>query len=156
MVTRLCAFRFPNGEACHSPPLHDGDYCLMHSPDHVKEVQEARRLGGLHRKREATLYTAYDLQPLTTIAGIQRLIELVMTDTVGMESGIARNRLLISLALAALDTLKTSELEQRIITLERSVNSNNKQLALPMFDVEQELLKPDNKEGEHDSKSTAG
>ena len=73
MVTRLCAFRFPNGEACHSPPLHDGDYCLMHSPDHVKEVQEARRLGGLHRKREATLYTAYDLQPLTTIAGIQRL-----------------------------------------------------------------------------------
>ena len=42
MVTRrLCAFRFPTGEPCHLPPLHDGDFCLMHSPEHAKEVQEA-------------------------------------------------------------------------------------------------------------------
>ena len=54
-MTRLCAFRFPTGEPCHSPPLHDGDFCLMHSPEHAKEVQDARRIGGLHRKREATL-----------------------------------------------------------------------------------------------------
>ena len=141
MVTRLCAYRFPNGEPCHSPPLRDGDYCLMHSPEHAKEVQEARRLGGLRRKREATLFTAYDLLPLNTVAGIQRLIELIMTDSVGMENGIARNRLLISLALAALDALKTSELEQRVITLERMVNTNNKQLALPIFDVEPETIK---------------
>ena len=120
-----------------------------------QEVQEARRLGGLRRKREATLFTAYDLLPLNTAAGIQRLIELIMTDTVGMESGIARNRLLISLALAALDALKTSELEQRVITLERMVNSNNKQLPLPMFDVEQELSKPDDKEN-HDTQQTIG
>ena len=151
MVTRLCAYRFPNGEPCHSPPLRDGDYCLMHSPEHATEVQEARRLGGLRRKREATLFTAYDLLPLNTVAGIQRLIELIMTDSVGMENGIARNRLLISLALAALDALKTSELEQRVITLERTVNTNNKQLALPIFDVEPEILKPDDKEN-HDIK----
>ena len=53
MVTRrLCAFRFPTGEPCHSPPLRDGDYCLMHSPEHAKEVQEARRIGGLHRNEK--------------------------------------------------------------------------------------------------------
>ena len=155
MVTRLCAYRFPHGEPCHSPPLRDGDYCLMHSPEHATEVQEARRLGGLRRKREATLFTAYDLLPLNTVAGIQRLIELIMTDTVGMESGIARNRLLISLALAALDALKTSELEQRVITLERMVNTNNKQLPLPIFDVEQDLSKPDDKEN-HDTQQTTG
>jgi len=127
----------------------------MHSPEHATEVQEARRLGGLRRKREATLFTAYDLLPLNTVAGIQRLIELIMTDTVGMESGIARNRLLISLALAALDALKTSELEQRVITLERMVNTNNKQLPLPIFDVEQDLSKPDDKEN-HDTQQTTG
>jgi hypothetical protein len=123
----------------------------MHSPEHAKEVQDARRLGGLHRKREATLFAAYDLQPLNSLAGIQRLIEVIMTDTVGMESGIARNRLLISLVLAALDALKTSDLEQRVITLERTISSNSKQLALPIFDVEAELLEPGHKE-EHDFK----
>ncbi len=155
MVTRFCAYRFPNNEPCHSPPLRDGDYCLMHSPEHAKEVQEARRLGGLRRKREATLFTAYDLLPLNTVSGIQRLIELIMTDSVGMENGIARNRLLISLALAALDALKTSELEQRVITLERMINTNSKQLALPIFDVEQDLLKPGEKEN-HDTQQTIG
>ena len=95
MVTRrLCAFRFPTGEPCHSPPLHDGDFCLMHSPEHAKEVQEARRLGGLRRKREVTIAGAYNLEPLDTIDGIHRLIDLVVLDTVGMENGIARNRLL--------------------------------------------------------------
>ena len=156
MVTRrLCAFRFPTGEPCHSPPLHDGDFCLMHSPEHAPEVQEARHLGGLHRKREVTIAAAYDLEPLNTVEGVQRLIQVVMTDTVGMENGIARNRLLVSLALAALEALKTGELAQRVITLEKTINSNNKQLALPIFDVEQELLKPDDKEN-HDPQQTTG
>ena len=152
MVTRrLCAFRFPTGEPCHSPPLHDSDFCLMHSPEHAPEVQEARHLGGLHRKREVTIAAAYDLEPLNTVEGVQRLIQVVMTDTVGMENGIARNRLLVSLALAALDTLKTGELEQRMTSLEQSVNPHNVQMALPIFDVEPEPLKT-NDEEKHDSK----
>jgi len=48
MVTRrLCAFIKATGESCKSPPLNDSDFCRMHSPEHMKEVQEARRLGGL-------------------------------------------------------------------------------------------------------------
>lgn len=152
MVThRLCAFRFPNGKPCHSPPLHDSEFCLMHSPEHAKEVQEGRRIGGLHRKREATLIAAYDLQPLNTVEGVQRLIEVIAMDTVGMENGIARNRLLVSLVMAALYAMKTSDIEQRLIALEQTVNPNNVQLALPIFDVEPELLETGDKE-QHDSK----
>ena len=40
----------------------------MHSPEHAKEVQEARRLGGLRRKREVTLSGAYDFEGLGTVA----------------------------------------------------------------------------------------
>jgi hypothetical protein len=156
MVTRrLCAFRFPTGEPCHSPPLHDGDFCLMHSPEHAKEVQEARRLGGLRRKREVTIAGAYNLEPLDTIDGIRRLIDLVVLDTVGMENGIARNRLLAYSAMVALRALELREIKQRLMILEQSVSPNSAQLALPIFDVEQELLKPDDKE-QHDSQQTTG
>ena len=151
-MTRLCAFRFPNGEPCHSPPLHDGDYCLMHSPEHAKEVQDARRIGGLHRKREATLSAAFDFQGLETVEGIRRLLQIAATDALAMESSPSRSRQLVYIALAALRVLEVRDFEQRILGLERSVIPTKAQLTLPIFDVEQELLKPDDKEGEHDSK----
>ena len=152
MVTRLCAFRFSTGEACHSPPLHDGDYCLMHSPEHAKEVQDARRIGGSHRKREATLSVAFDFEGLETVDGIRRLLQIAATDVLGMESSPARSRQLVYIALAALRVLEVRDFEQRLMGLEKSVNPTNAQLSLPIFEVEQELLKPDDKEGKNDSK----
>ena len=150
-MTRLCDFRFPNGESCNSPPLHDGNYCLMHSPEHAKEVQDARRIGGLHRKREVTLSAAFDFQGLETVDGIRRLLQIAATDALAMESSPARSRQLVYIAMAALRVLEVRDFEQRLMGLEQSVSPNNAQLALPIFDVEQDLLKPDDKEGEHDS-----
>ena len=155
-MTRLCASRFPNGEACHSPPLHDGDYCLMHSPEHVKEVQDARRIGGLHRKREVTLAVAFDFAGLETVDGVRRLLQIAATDALAMESSPARCRQLVYVALAALRVMEVRDFEQRLMSMEQSVNPNNAQLSLPIFDVEQDLLKPDDKEGEHDSQQTTG
>ena len=149
-MTRLCAFRFPNGEPCHSPPLLDGNYCLMHSPEHAKEVQDARRIGGLHRKREATLSAAFDFEGLETVDGIRRLLQIAATDALAMESSPARSRQLVYIAMAALRVLEVRDFEQRLMGLEQSVSPNNTQLALPIFDVEQDLLKPDDKE-KHDS-----
>lgn len=156
MTHRLCVFRFPNGEPCHSPPLHDGNYCLMHSPEHAKEVQDARRIGGLHRKREATLSAAFDFQGLETVDGIRRLLQIAATDALATESSPARSRQLVYIALAALRVLEVRDFEQRLLGLEQSVSLNNAQLALPIFDVEQELLTPDDKGGNHDSQQTTG
>ena len=156
MVThRFCAFHFPDGRACHSPPLHDGNYCLMHSPEHAKEVQDARRIGGLHRKREATLSVAFDFEGLETIDGIRRLLQIAATDALAMESSPSRSRQLVYIAMAVLRILEVRAFEQRLMGLERSVSPNSAQLALPIFDVEQELLKPDDKEN-HDSQQTTG
>ena len=119
----------------------------MHSPEHAKEVQEARKLGGLRRKREATIVGAYDFESLTTVDGIMRLLEIVATDTLSMENGINRNRLLITLAMVAQRTLLVDH-EQRLTALEQSVSPHNVQLALPAFDVEGEVLKTDEKNEE--------
>src|SRR5208283_4584119 len=119
MVTRRrCAYRLPSGEPCGSPPLTNGEYCLMHSPEHASEVQEARRLGGLRRKREVTLSGAYDFEGLETVAGIRRLIEVAVLDTLGAENSLARNRTLLYAALTALKTLEVGEVAERLEALE--------------------------------------
>ena len=118
----------------------------MHSPEHAQEVQEARRLGGLRRKREATLSGAYDFETLGTVDGIRRLIEVAVLDTLGMENSIARSRTLAYLAQVALRTLEVGDLEKRIVALEQSVRPQRPQHSISAFDTEASLFKTGEKE----------
>lgn len=142
MVTRRrCAYRLPSGEPCGSPPLTNGEYCLMHSPEHASEVQEARRLGGLRRKREVTLSGAYDFEGLETVAGIRRLIEVAVLDTLGAENSLARCRTLAYLAQVALHALEAGDLENRVNVLEQAVHGHhNSTIVSSVFDQEPPLL----------------
>lgn len=113
-----CAAIKDDGHRCQAPRLREGEFCLMHSPDHAEEVQEARRLGGLRRKRDATLGTVYDLEGLDSADSIRRLIEIAVMDVLGLDNSIARARVLLQAAQVAARILETSELEQRIRALE--------------------------------------
>jgi hypothetical protein len=55
------------------------------------------------------------------VAGIRRLLDIVVTDGVGLENGIARLRVLISTAAAATNLLKVGEFEERLTALEAVV-----------------------------------
>ena len=119
MVThRLCAFRKPNGQPCGSPPLHGGEFCFMHSPERIKEVQDARHLGGLRRKRESAISSAFLLESLKSIEGVRRLIDLAALDTAALDNSVARNRTLLYAAVVALNALEKGDLEERIAALE--------------------------------------
>ena len=115
---RQCAFRSVTGKPCRAAPLREGEFCLMHSPERVKEVQESRRLGGLRRRRESTISSAYQFDSLNSVEGIRRIVEVAVLDTLAMENSIARSRTLAYLAQVALHTLEVGDLETRIATLE--------------------------------------
>ena len=147
-MRRQCAFHLPSGEPCRAAPLKDGDFCLMHSPEHVQEVQEARRLGGLRRKREATLYGVYDFEGLETVSSIRRLIEVAVLDTLGMENSMSRSRTLAYLAQVALRTLEVGDLEKRLSVLEQAVRGQRGgPAAKSVFEAEPALLEELAKEG---------
>ena len=135
--SRGCAGFKDNGQPCGAPKLREGEFCRMHDPAHAAEVAEARRLGGLRRRREVAVVGAYDLGGLETVADIRRLLEIAVLDTLGLENSIARSRTLAYLAVAAAKLLETGELEQRIISLEAAVH-NQRALPPPAFDVEPE------------------
>ena len=122
VIKRRCAFAKTDGQACAMAPLHDRPYCFAHDPERAAEAAEARRLGGLRRRKEGTIAVAYDLPGLDSVAGIRRLLDIVVTDGVGMENGIARLRVLISTATAATNLLKVGEFEERLAALEAAVS----------------------------------
>ena len=130
-----CAGRKANGQPCRAPRVHDGDYCLMHSPEYAADAAEARRLGGLRRRREVAVSGAYEFNGLATVADIRRLLEVAALDTLGLENSIARARTLGYLGLAAAKLLETGELEQRIAVLEAAVQGQAA-LPAPVFDAD--------------------
>ena len=118
MTPRVCSARKDDGSPCGSPPLKDGAFCLMHDPEHAEEVQEARRLGGLRRRKEKITSDAYDFEGLNDVGQVRRLLEIAALDALGLENSIARSRTLAYLAQVAVKLLEVGELEERVRELE--------------------------------------
>jgi hypothetical protein len=113
-----CAFEHPDGRACGAPPLRTGRFCYWHEPGKGEEAADARRLGGLQRRRERTVAGAYDVAGLDTVDAIRRVLEIATIDALGLENSIARTRVLIAAALAAARLLEVNELETGGFALE--------------------------------------
>jgi hypothetical protein len=122
VIRRRCSFGKTDGEACAMAPLRDRPYCFSHDPERAADAAEARRLGGLRRRKEGTIAVAYDLPGLDSVAGIRRLLDIVVTDGVGLDNGIPRLRVLISTAVAATNLLKVGEFEERLAALEAAIH----------------------------------
>ena len=122
-----CTYRKPDGEACRATPIRDGDLCFWHSPEHAEEAAEARRLGGLRRRKEKVVSGSYDIEGLENVGQIRRLVEIAVLDTLALENSIARSRALIAAAGAAGKLLEVGELEERIQALERALKPRQAQ-----------------------------
>lgn len=121
MSRRGCQARKENGEPCRQAPLRNSDFCFWHSPEHAKEAAEARRLGGLRRRKEKTVAGAYDIEGLDDVPKIRRLLEIAVLDTLSLENSIARSRTLAYLAQVALKALEVGEFEARLEALEATM-----------------------------------
>ena len=135
MARRICIARKADGSPCGSPPLKDERQCLMHSPEHAQEVAESRRLGGLRRRREVAVTSAYEFEGVDTVFGIRRLLEIAIVDALGLENSISRARTLAYLAMTAIKLMEVGELELRIEALETAVHGS-KRSTESVFDVD--------------------
>ncbi len=119
--TATCEEKREDGSPCGAPPLRGETRCFWHSPSTEAEAAEARRLGGLRRRRERTVSEAYDIEGLENVAQIRRLVKIAVLDTLGLENSIARARALISGAQTAAKLLEVGEFEERLRALEQAM-----------------------------------
>lgn len=118
-MKRTCRTVKANGKQCRAAPLTDSEYCFMHDPRLARERAEARRLGGLRRRREKATSQVYDWTGLGKVDDIQRILEVAVVDTLGLDNSPARSRTLGYLVSLSLKALQLGEFEERVATLER-------------------------------------
>ena len=121
MATRACIATRDDGTPCRANPQAESDYCFMHDPAHAEEMAEARRLGGLRRRKEKAVQGAYDIEDLEDVPQVRRLILIAVMDTLSLENSIARSRTLAYLAVVAAKLLEAGEFEERLVALEVAV-----------------------------------
>ena len=117
VIIRSCSAGKQDGSPCGSPPLHDGAFCYMHDPRHAEDMQEARRVGGLRRRRETTVAVAYEIDGVESVPQLRRVLEIVILDALGMDNTIARGRLLVSAVTAASKLTEIGEIAEQIARL---------------------------------------
>jgi hypothetical protein len=121
MVGRACTYQMPEGRACRATPLRDEPYCFWHSPETSEDLTEARRMGGLHRRKKRTVATIYGFGGLRSIEDHQALLETVAVETLGLENSIARNRALTAIVTTGAKLIELGDLAARVATIEATL-----------------------------------
>lgn len=121
VATRRCRSRNGAGEPCGATTLRDADVCFWHSPEHAQEATEARRLGGLRRRREGTLAGAYEFEGLGSTDALRRVLEIAALDALGLDNSIARVRALTAVVQVGARLLEVGEVESRVEALEAAL-----------------------------------
>jgi hypothetical protein len=121
MVNRGCTYEMVDGLACRAPALRGKTVCYWRDPDKADEAADARRVGGMHRRKAKSVATIYDFAGLRTVESAQRLLETAAIETLALENSIARNRTLISAAAGAGKLIEAADLDARLAAVEAAV-----------------------------------
>jgi hypothetical protein len=107
-----------DGRPCRATKLRDEEFCFFHSPETAEEAAEARRLGGLHRRKKKSVAAIYGFAGLRTISDSQTLLETAAIETLAIENSINRNRTLATFVATAAKLIELGELADRVAALE--------------------------------------
>jgi hypothetical protein len=98
--------------------MRDEPNCFWHAPETAEEAAEARRLGGLHRRKKKTVAAIYGLGGLRTIEDLLALLETITIETLVLENSISRNKAVGAFIATAAKLLENGEFAERLAALE--------------------------------------
>ena len=101
-----CTHERRDGRPCGATPMRGKALCFWHDPSTADEAAEARRLGGLRRRREKTVAAAYEFDGLGSPQAIRRVLEIAAVDALGLDNSVARLRVLIAVSATAVKLIE--------------------------------------------------
>lgn len=118
-----CEYTNPNtGHQCRGTARSGHATCGLHDPARAAAQADARRRGGLARRRPTT--PADDLAvDFSTVEGVRRVLEVAASDAADLDPSAQRCRVLVAAAEAAGRLLQAQDLEARLSELEAAIEA---------------------------------
>jgi hypothetical protein len=124
MTAPTCSAIKHDGTPCNAYAGTGSDYCYHHDPRHAARRRQARRKGGRARHgRSVGPVGAAPTFSLDTMTGVTALLQHAIDQTLQLENSLQRARTLGYLAGLLIKALDIATLEERVLLLERLLQS---------------------------------
>lgn len=107
-----------NGQPCEGYTLAKSEYCYAHDPTRAAERAAARKLGGLNRRTPHGGDPAGLPRQIRTLADVLSVLDYTLAETLVLENGIARGRLLVAICGELINAISNGDLAERVAALE--------------------------------------
>lgn len=125
MAKRHCKAALKNGQPCPNAAGESG-YCFAHDPARGKERAEARKRGGQRRRVPHAGDSDGVPKQVRTLDDVLKVLDYALAEALPMENSVQRGRLLVQIAHAFIEAIKTGELEQRLAAIEAALKVGEK------------------------------
>ena len=118
-----CKAKTNSGQACRSQAIKDSHYCFIHDPASGAARAQARKRGGqrrrvLHAGKPETIPAS-----ARTIDDVLKVLDYALAEAMPLENSIQRGRLIVAIAGAFIEAIKTGELESRLAAIESALKA---------------------------------
>ena len=117
-MAKRCKSKTKSGKPCSAAAGPSG-YCGFHDPQHGKARAEGRKRGGRNRTTPHAGDVAQVPAEVRTLDDVLRILDYSLAEALPMENSVQRGRLLVAIARAFVEAIKSGELEERLGALER-------------------------------------
>ena len=122
-----CAARTTKGQPCQGQAINGSRFCFAHDPASGQARALARKRGG-QRRRVGHAADASKLPgQVRSAADVLKVLDYALAEVLPLENSVQRGRLIISIAGAFDEAIKTGELETRVAALEKLLSERNEQ-----------------------------
>lgn len=119
-MKRHCKAKLKSGRPCPNAAGQSG-YCFTHDPARGAERAAARKRGG-QRQRVPHAGNADDVpKQVRTLDDVLKVLDYALAEALPLENSVQRGRLLVQIAHAFIEAIKTGELEQRLSVIEAAL-----------------------------------
>ena len=118
-----CKAQNAQGKPCQAQAIKGSEFCFTHDAPSGAARQAARKLGGLHRRVGHGSDPAGLPEHIRTIDDVLQVLDYALREALPLENSIQRGRLIVAIASAFVDAIKTGELENRLAAIENALKA---------------------------------
>jgi hypothetical protein len=116
-----CQTKTQSGLACRSQAIKGSQFCFIHDPTQGAARALARKRGGQRQRVPHAGNSENIPASVRTIEDVLKILDYALAESLPLENSIQRGRLIVAIAGAFVEAIKTGELEQRLAAIEAAL-----------------------------------
>jgi hypothetical protein len=116
-----CRSKTTSGQPCQAQAIKGGKFCFTHDPAQGAARARARKIGGQRNRTPHAGRPETIPAQVRTIDDVLKVLDYALAEAMPLENSIQRGRLIVAIAGAFIEAIKTGELESRLMAIESAL-----------------------------------